>query len=70
MWRTGSPPVFNPATAAVFNNLFETDASQRTVANDDSVPTMLPLGMGEMNYTFVRDYADWLEISLIVFEFS
>jgi len=46
----GSPPVFNSASATVFNALYEGEASQRTVANNDSVPSIIPLGE---DYTFV-----------------
>ncbi|KAL8286789.1 hypothetical protein RQP46_004317 [Phenoliferia psychrophenolica] len=49
----GAPPVFNNATAAVYNSLFTGDSSQRTVANNDSIPTTIPVGDGS-EYTFVE----------------
>lgn len=48
----GSSRVFNSATAAIYNALYAGEASQRTVANQDSVPTIIP----ESNdYTFVLE---------------
>jgi hypothetical protein len=38
----GAPRVFNPAAAARYNSLYQGEASQRTVANQDSVPGTIP----------------------------
>ncbi|KAK9898158.1 hypothetical protein P389DRAFT_166473 [Cystobasidium minutum MCA 4210] len=38
----GSPPVFNVAAARRWDDLFVSDASQRTVANRDAVPAKIP----------------------------
>lgn len=38
----GSPRVMNAAAANLYNSLYAGEASQRTVANNDSVPTIIP----------------------------
>lgn len=48
----GSSRVFNPAAAAIYNSLYEGEASQRTVANQDAVPTLIP---ESDDYTFVLE---------------
>ncbi|BGO95593.1 hypothetical protein NBRC10512_006760 [Rhodotorula toruloides] len=45
----GAARVFNPPAAALYNSLFGGEAGQRTVANDDPVPTYIP---ESANYTF------------------
>ncbi|BGP35342.1 hypothetical protein JCM10296v2_007178 [Rhodotorula toruloides] len=45
----GAARVFNPPAAALYNSLFSGEAGQRTVANDDPVPTYIP---ESANYTF------------------
>ncbi|KAH8923319.1 hypothetical protein BT69DRAFT_1281542 [Atractiella rhizophila] len=64
----GSPRVFNPAGAALFNKLFEGSSNTRTVANDDAIPQTIPesddythvLGgfhvFGSGNATFGQNY--------------
>lgn len=49
----GSPPVFNAAAADMYNNLIVSDASQRYVYGNDSVPGMIPVGEGS-DYVFVN----------------
>ncbi|KAK4047497.1 hypothetical protein OIV83_005410 [Microbotryomycetes sp. JL201] len=45
----GAPRTFNPPAANLYNSLFQGEAGQRTVANNDIVPTIIP----ESNdYTF------------------
>ncbi|KAK4046911.1 hypothetical protein OIO90_006393 [Microbotryomycetes sp. JL221] len=45
----GAPRTFNPSAANLYNSLFAGEAGQRTVANNDIVPTIIP----ESNdYTF------------------
>ena len=38
----GSPRVFNAASANLYNSLYEGQAGQRCVANNDSLPTVIP----------------------------
>ncbi|KAH8923320.1 alpha/beta-hydrolase [Atractiella rhizophila] len=38
----GSPRVFNPAGAALFNKLFSGTSNTRTVANNDAIPQVIP----------------------------
>ncbi|KAM0790325.1 hypothetical protein ACM66B_003210 [Microbotryomycetes sp. NB124-2] len=38
----GAPRTFNPPAANLYNSLFEGEAGQRTVANNDIVPTIIP----------------------------
>ncbi|KAM0751102.1 alpha/beta-hydrolase [Meredithblackwellia eburnea MCA 4105] len=49
-YTMGSPPVFNQATATLYASLFtwggDVTASQRVVANDDSVPAAIPITDG------------------------
>lgn len=45
----GAARVFNPAAANVYNQLFQGQAGQRTVANADIVPTIIP---ESADYTF------------------
>lgn len=45
----GAARVFNPSAANLYNALFAGQAGQRTVANDDPVPTYIP---ESANYTF------------------
>ena len=40
----GSEKVFNQASADLFNKLFEGQASQRTVANQDNIQRVIPAG--------------------------
>lgn len=40
--RDSAPRTFNPAAANLYNALFGGEAGQRTVANNDIVPTMIP----------------------------
>lgn len=49
----GSPPVFNSASAAMFDRLIVSDASQRYIFEEDSVPGMIPVGEGS-DYVFVN----------------
>lgn len=54
----GSPAVFNQASVDRWNGLFHGDDSQRTVANEDSMPTAIGQGYNVTsglvaNYTFV-----------------
>jgi len=44
----GSPRVFNPAAAQLYNQLFQGEAGQRTVANEDAVVEYIP---ESANYT-------------------
>ncbi|GAA5907254.1 uncharacterized protein JCM6883_006195 [Sporobolomyces salmoneus] len=44
----GAPRVFNPAAADLYNSLFQGEAGQRTVANDDAIPGYIP---ESANYT-------------------
>ncbi|GAA5875166.1 hypothetical protein JCM16303_005031 [Sporobolomyces ruberrimus] len=44
----GAARVFNPAAANLYNSLFQGEAGQRTVANDDAVPGYIP---ESANYT-------------------
>jgi len=46
----GSPRVFNPAAADLYNQLFQGEAGQRTVANEDAVVEYIP---ESANYTHV-----------------
>jgi hypothetical protein len=48
----GAPRVFNPASANLYNSLFAGEAGQRTVANEDSVPTIIP---ESDDYTFTLE---------------
>ncbi|ORY81234.1 hypothetical protein BCR35DRAFT_304084 [Leucosporidium creatinivorum] len=48
----GAPRVFNPASANLYNSLFGGEAGQRTVANEDSVPTIIP---ESDDYTFTLE---------------
>ncbi|KAL8293065.1 hypothetical protein RQP46_000759 [Phenoliferia psychrophenolica] len=48
----GSARVFNPAAATLYNSLYAGEASQRTVANNDSVPNTIP---ESEDYTFVLE---------------
>ncbi|KAM0754082.1 alpha/beta-hydrolase [Meredithblackwellia eburnea MCA 4105] len=48
----GAPRVFNPASANVYDSLFQGEASQRCVANNDSVPTIIP---ESDDYTFTLE---------------
>lgn len=48
----GAPRVFNPAAANLYNSLFAGEAGQRTVANQDSVPTVIP---ESDDYTFTLE---------------
>lgn len=48
----GAPRVFNPASASLYNSLFGGEAGQRTVANEDSVPTIIP---ESDDYTFTLE---------------
>ncbi|POY70305.1 hypothetical protein BMF94_6691 [Rhodotorula taiwanensis] len=66
----GAPRTFNPAAANLYNALFGGEAGQRTVANNDIVPTMIPesddytftlqgfhiVGNGTSNSTYGYDY--------------
>ena len=45
----GAPRTFNPAAANFYNSLFQGEAGQRTVANNDITPTIIPEGP---DYTF------------------
>lgn len=38
----GAPRVLNPASAALYDKLYEGQAGQRAVANDDSMPNIIP----------------------------
>ena len=48
----GSPRVMNAASANLYNSLYQGEASQRTVANNDSVPTIIP---ESDDYTFTLE---------------
>ncbi|GAA5880062.1 hypothetical protein JCM8547_001488 [Rhodosporidiobolus lusitaniae] len=66
----GAARVFNPAAANLYNSLFGGEAGQRTVANNDIVPTYIPesedytftlqgfhiVGNGTSNATYGYDY--------------
>lgn len=41
-YNHGSARVFNAPAAALYNSLYAGEASQRCVANNDSVPTGIP----------------------------
>ncbi|GAA5993213.1 hypothetical protein JCM10908_004509 [Rhodotorula pacifica] len=45
----GAPRTFNPAAANLYNSLFGGEAGQRTVANNDIIPTLIP---ESEDYTF------------------
>lgn len=45
----GAPRVFGPAAANLYDSLFQGEAGQRTVANNDSVVSLIPAGP---DYTF------------------
>ncbi|GAA5904620.1 hypothetical protein JCM6882_004923 [Rhodosporidiobolus microsporus] len=66
----GAPRTFNPAAANLYNSLFGGEAGQRTVANNDVVPTYIPesdeythvlqgfhiIGNGTSNATYGYDF--------------